>query len=215
MRYGCCIMNIPGIQERERRRNEPHPHPPRRGGIKKGKELTGRMHIFTPKSPEGDFSDRGSVNRKLLAPVLKKNDKAARLFILTVSFVIFTAIVILSRVKLDVNLGFDVHVFALVNAIINSTVSVLLISAYVAVKRRNYVLHKRLMYAAIILSICFLVSYIAHHLLAGDTRFGGEGAIRYIYYFILVTHIFLAAIVLPFILFTAYRGLTSEFGRHK
>lgn len=151
----------------------------------------------------------------MLTPVLKKNDKAARLLILTVSFVIFTAIVILSRVKLEVNPGFDIHVFALVNAVINSMVSVLLIAAYTAVKRRKYALHKRLMYAAIILSMCFLVSYIAHHLLAGDTRFGGEGMIRYFYYFILITHIFLAAIVLPFILFTAYRGLTAEFVRHK
>jgi putative membrane protein len=52
-------------------------------------------------------------------------------------------------------------------------------------------------------------------LLAGDTRFGGEGAIRYIYFFILITHIFLAAIILPFILFTAYRSLTGEFEKHK
>ena len=68
--------------------------------------------------------------------------------------------------------------------------------------------------AVIILSILFLVSYIAHHLLAGDSKFGGEGVIRYIYYFILVTHIFLAAVILPFILFTAYRGLTAEFAQH-
>jgi putative membrane protein len=150
-----------------------------------------------------------------LAPAIRKNDKAARLYILTVSFVIFAAIAILSRVKLEVNLGFDVHVFALVNAIINSVVSVTLISAYVAVRRKNYLLHKKLMIGAMVLSILFLVSYIAHHLLAGDTIFGGKGAIRYFYYFILATHILLAAVILPFILFTAYRGLTSEFVRHR
>lgn len=66
-----------------------------------------------------------------------------------------------------------------------------------------------------ILSVLFLLSYVAHHLLAGDTRFGGEGAIRYFYYFILLTHIPLAGIILPFILFTAYRGLVGEYPKHK
>jgi putative membrane protein len=150
-----------------------------------------------------------------LAPVLRKNDKAARRFILTVSFVVFAAIVTLSRVKLKVNIGFNVHVFALVNAIINSIVSITLITAYIAVRRKNYLLHKKLMLFAIAMSILFLISYITHHLLAGDTVFGGNGPIRYFYYFILATHILLAAVILPFILFTAYRGLTSEFQRHR
>ena len=64
------------------------------------------------------------------------------------------------------------------------------------------------------LSILFFISYIAHHLFAGETKFGGEGTIRYVYYFILITHIILAAVILPFILFTAYRGLTGEYDKH-
>lgn len=151
----------------------------------------------------------------MLTPVLKKNDKQARILILTVSFVVFAAVVLLSRYKLDIDLGFDVHVFALFNAIINSVVSILLIWAFVAVKQKNYIMHKKLMMAAIILSVLFLVSYIAHHLLAGETKYGGEGPLRIIYYFILATHIPLAAIILPFILFTAYRALTGDFQKHK
>ncbi len=151
----------------------------------------------------------------MLDPVLKKNDKQARLLIITVSFVVFAAIAVLSKIKLDVNLGFNVHVFALINAVINSCVSVLLVAGLVTVKNKNYVAHKKIMLSAIVLSVLFLVSYISHHLLAGDTKFGGEGAIRYIYFFILITHIFLAAIILPFILFTAYRSLTGEFAKHK
>jgi putative membrane protein len=151
----------------------------------------------------------------MLSPIFKKNDKTARILIFTVSFVIFTAIAVLSRVKLEVNLGFDVHVFARINAIINSIVSVVLVAAYIAIRQKRYIAHRNLMYGAILLSVLFLVSYIAHHLLAGDTRFGGDGAIRYIYFFILITHILLAAIILPFILFTAYRALTGEFDRHK
>ena len=151
----------------------------------------------------------------MIAPVFKKNDKAARLFILTVSFVVFAGIALLTRVKIDVDLGFDVHIFALFNAVINSLVSILLVAAYVSVRRKQYIAHRNLMYGAILLSVLFLVSYVTHHLLAGDTRFGGEGAVRYVYFFILITHIILAAVILPFILFTAYRALTGEFGRHK
>ena len=151
----------------------------------------------------------------MLAPLITKNDKLARLLIIVVSFVVFAAIVILSRVKLDVDLGFDVHVFATINAIINSLVSITLVVAYIAVRKKQYIMHRNLMYAAIVLSVLFLVSYILHHLLAGDTRFGGEGAIRYVYFFILITHIILAALILPFILFTAYRALTGEFEKHK
>ena len=151
----------------------------------------------------------------MLPPSLKKNDKAARLLILTVSFVIFAAIVLLSRVKLEVALGFDVHLFAKINAIINSAVSLLLIWGLLAVKRRQYATHKKIMITAIMLSCLFLVSYICHHLFTGDTKFGGVGGIRYFYFFILITHIILAAVILPFILFTAYRGLTAEWPGHR
>lgn len=151
----------------------------------------------------------------MLDPVLHKNDRTAKWLIGIFSFVVFTVIVILGRVKLDINPTFDVHIFARINAIINSFVTALLIAALVAVKMKHYVVHMRLMLTAMILSIIFLLSYIAHHLLSGETKFGGTGTIRYIYYFILGTHILLAAVVLPFILFTAYRGLTGEFARHR
>ena len=147
----------------------------------------------------------------MLAPVFKKNDKTARILILSLSIVVFLAIAVLSRVKIDIDPGFDIHVFALVNAIINSTVSITL----VAVRRKQYIIHRNLMFVAILLSALFLVSYIAHHLLAGETKFGGDGAIRYVYYFVLLTHILLAAVILPFILFTAYRALTGDFEKHK
>jgi len=151
----------------------------------------------------------------MLTPSLKKNDKQARLLIITVSFVVFAAVALLSQFKLNLELGFDVHIFAALNAVINSTVTLLLIAAYVAVRKKNYEVHKKLMLSAIVLSVVFLVSYIAHHILAGETKYGGDGALRYIYYFILATHIPLAGIILPFILFTAYRSLIGEYGKHK
>lgn len=151
----------------------------------------------------------------MLSAAIKKNDKKAGWLIGIFSVVVFAVVVALGRISLDVQLGFDVHIFARINAVINSMVALLLALGLVAIKQKKYLLHKRLMFSAMILSILFLVSYIAHHLLAGDTKFGGEGTIRYIYYFILITHVFLAAIILPFILFTAYRALVAEWPRHK
>ena len=151
----------------------------------------------------------------MLSPILKKNDKQAKALILTVSFVVLALVVLTSRFKLQLDLGFNPHLFATLNACINFIVTILLIIAFVAVKNKNYVQHKNLMLFAMVLSSIFLLSYVAHHLLAGETKFGGTGALRYIYYFILATHIPLAGIILPFILFTAYRSLTGEFEKHK
>lgn len=145
----------------------------------------------------------------------KKNDRKAKLLIYTFSVIIFLLIAALGRTRLNVDVGFDIHIFAAINAVINSIVTVLLVVALIAVKQRKLVLHKNVMLAAMWLSVLFLISYVAHHLLAGDTKFGGEGAIRYLYFFILITHIVLAAVILPFILFTAYRALIGEYEVHK
>jgi putative membrane protein len=151
----------------------------------------------------------------MLEPMIVKNDRRARILIILASIVVFGAVVMLGRVEVPVGGAFDVHIFAKFNAVINTVVSLLLIAGLIAVRNRRYLLHKRIMMTAIILSVLFLVSYICHHLFAGDTKFGGVGTIRYFYFFILITHIFLAAIILPFILFTAYRAMISEFIRNK
>ncbi len=151
----------------------------------------------------------------MLQAIWKKNDTKAKWLIGIFSFVVFAVVVLLGKLKLDVDLGFDVHVFATFNAFINSAVAFLLVAALMTVKRKKYLLHKKMMIAALILSIIFLVSYIAHHLFAGDTKFGGVGMIRTFYFTILITHIFLASVILPFILFTTYRALIGEFEAHK
>lgn len=151
----------------------------------------------------------------MLDPILVKNDRRAKALIFITSIIVFVAVVILGRVQIPLGGTFDVHVFAKINAVINSLVSLLLICGMVAIKRRSFQLHKKLMLAAMVLSMLFLVSYICHHLFAGDTKFGGEGSIRYVYYFILITHIILAAIILPFILFTTYRAMIAEWPQHR
>lgn len=151
----------------------------------------------------------------MLDPILVKNDRRARVLIIIVSIVIFVAIALLGKVEIPVGGAFDVHVFAKINAVINSMVSVLLVAGLIAIRQRKFVVHKKIMLTAIALSILFLLSYICHHLFAGDTKFGGVGAIRYFYFFILITHIILAAIILPFILFTAYRAGIAEWAQHR
>ena len=165
----------------------------------------------------------------MLVATWTKNDGKAKALIFTFSIIVFTAIVLLSRLKIKVDLGFNVHVFALANAVINSCVALLLVAALLTVKRKNYKLHKTLMLIAMFLSMLFLVSYICHHLFAGETRFGDSnhdgilsdtekaeaGSLRIAYYIILGTHIPLAGIILPFILFSAYRALIGEYAKHK
>jgi putative membrane protein len=165
----------------------------------------------------------------MLAPVLKKNDKLAYILIGVFSVIVLAVVTFLSKFTLDVELPFDKHIFALINAIINSAVAVLLIAGLIAVKQKNYTLHKSIMLTAMVLSLLFLVTYIAHHLLAGEAKFGDAnfdgivddaekavlGNTRPFYLILLGTHIILAATSLPFILFTAYRALTSDFAAHK
>jgi len=151
----------------------------------------------------------------MLQPTFKKNDQKAKLFIYAVSIIVFAAVVILSRIQLKVDLPFNPHLFASISAGINSIVAILLLAGLITVKQKKYELHKKIMMTAIVLSVLFLVSYIAHHLFAGETKFGGEGTMKAIYYLILFTHIPLAGIILPFILFTAYRALIGEYEQHK
>ncbi len=169
------------------------------------------------------------IQRKFPRPVIKKDDKRARILIWSVSIIVFVAVAFLSGIKLNFNLSFDPHIFAEFNAVVNSCVAILLVAALVAVKKKRYILHEKIMITAIILSVLFLVSYICHHLLSGETKFGDlnhdgilspdekllAGSLRYVYYAILITHIPLAGIILPFILFTAYRALSGDYKKHR
>lgn len=158
-----------------------------------------------------------------------KNDKKAYWLIGLFSVIVFVAVTFLGRFKLEIDTNFDIHIFAAINAFINAAVAILLIMGLLAIKKRNYVLHRNFMFAAMALSLLFLVSYIAHHVLAGEAKFGdinhdgllsaeeslNVGSSRLFYLILLSTHIILAALILPFILFTAYRALTSEWPRHR
>lgn len=142
-------------------------------------------------------------------------EKPAKRWIWILSSVVFLAVVVLERVQVPTSGTWDIHVFARINAVINSLVSLLLLVGLFTAKARRWKAHRNTMLAAIVLSVLFLVSYILHHLFAGSTPFGGTGAIKVVYYVILATHIVLAGGSLPFILLTAYRALSAQFPAHR
>jgi putative membrane protein len=167
----------------------------------------------------------------MLEPTFTKNDKKAKWLIGIFSVVVFAVVSILGRYNLSgkINLPFDKHFFALANAVINGTVTLALLVGLLLVKQGKYRQHKQVMMFAMILSVLFLLSYICHHLFAGEAIYGdtdsvkglsdaertAAGTMRTIYLLILGTHIPLAGIALPFILFAAYRALTGDYEKHK
>ncbi|OEK09189.1 hypothetical protein A8C32_10690 [Flavivirga aquatica] len=100
-------------------------------------------------------------------------------------------------------------------ASINALTALVLILAFIAIRNKKIILHKRLMTFAIILSVAFLGMYVAYHMTSDSTKFGGEGTIKYVYYFILLTHILLSIIVIPFVLITYVRAITNNIEKHK
>jgi putative membrane protein len=100
-------------------------------------------------------------------------------------------------------------------ATINAITALVLLTAFWAIKNKNIKLHKRLMQFAIGLSILFLAMYMAYHMTSDSTKYGGEGILKYVYYFILITHIILSIVVIPFVLITYVRAITNNFEKHK
>ncbi|WP_331497713.1 DUF420 domain-containing protein [Flavivirga spongiicola] len=100
-------------------------------------------------------------------------------------------------------------------ASINGLTALVLVLAVLQIKKGNRATHEKLMKLAIMLSVSFLVMYVAYHMTSDSTKFEGEGAIKYVYYFILLTHILLSIIVIPFVLITYVRAITNNIEKHK
>lgn len=143
---------------------------------------------------------------------MEVNSKKYNKWIVVLSITIPLVVAILFGVKIDAELPvFLPPIYAGINAV----TSLVLILAVVAVKKGNIVLHKNLMKTAIVLSAFFLVLYVAYHMTSNSTKFGGEGTIKYVYYTVLISHILLSIIVIPFVLITFVRGITNDIEKHK
>lgn len=101
------------------------------------------------------------------------------------------------------------------NALLNGTSAVFLVLAYRAIRRRDVVTHSRRMLTSLGASALFLVSYIVYHSVHGDTHFAGQGLVRPLYFFILVTHVVLSAVALPLVFMSLFFSLSGRFPRHK
>ena len=138
-------------------------------------------------------------------------------FIVIVSILIPVVVAILFSVKLK-DFGYNVEPLSFlppIYAAINGITAVVLVAGVSAIKNGKRILHERLMTTAIALSVAFLVMYVAYHMTSDSTKFGGEGFIKMVYFFILISHILLSIAVIPLVLITYVRALAERFDRHK
>ena len=138
-------------------------------------------------------------------------------WIVTLSVVIPLVVALLFGVNLR-KLGFDVQPLSFlppIYATVNGITAIILILAVRAIKNGKVKLHENLMKTAIACSVAFLVMYVAYHMTSDSTKFGGEGIIKYVYYFILVTHIILSIVIIPLVLITYVRALAQVFDKHR
>ena len=142
-----------------------------------------------------------------------KSDKKIKLLICGLSILIPIVVAILFRVRIPnvAPLRFLPPIYATINAI----TALILIAAVWQIKQNNRKTHERLMKTAMGLSALFLVLYIAYHMTSDPTPYGGEGMLKNIYYFILISHIILSIVVIPVVLITFFRGITGAFKQHK
>jgi putative membrane protein len=140
------------------------------------------------------------------------SQKNYRALIIGLSFIIPLAVAALFQVKIDVELPVFLPP---IYATINGLTAIILVTAVWAIKNGKRSLHEKLMKSALILSALFLILYVLYHMTSESTSFGGEGFIKYMYYFILISHILLSVAVVPFVLFTFLHGINHDFFKHK
>ncbi len=144
-------------------------------------------------------------------------EKKYNKWIIVLSILIPVVVAILFRVKLS-DFGFDVQPLTFlppIYATINGITAILLVWAVLSIKKGNRTLHERLVKTAIVCSVLFLAMYVAYHMTSDSTPYGGEGGLKYVYFFILITHIILSIVVIPFVLITYVRGISGSFARHR
>lgn len=135
-----------------------------------------------------------------------------RKLIIAVSIIIPVAVAALFGIKVP---GYDFSFLPPIYATINGITAILLVIAFLAIKNGKRLIHERIMKTCIGLSVCFLVMYVIYHMTSETTRFGGTGFIRYVYLFILATHIVLSVVIIPMVLFSFVRAISGDFARHR
>jgi len=148
------------------------------------------------------------------SPLLNNQKKYDKL-ILVLAIVIPVAVALLFGIRTKIDLGTWTKVLPHLNGLLNSLTSVFLILGYIFIKNKNISKHRMAMFSAFVLGSIFLVSYVLYHLTNPSTLFGGAGFIKIIYYILLITHIVLAAVVVPFVLYAVYYAVSGQIEKHK
>jgi putative membrane protein len=140
-------------------------------------------------------------------------EKKLNRFAWVITGVVLLLVVLMRRVRIptDIDFSFLPPVYSTLNAM----TAVILIAGLYFIKNKQVENHRKAMTLSILSSLLFLLGYVVYHFTTDETKFGGEGAIRYVYFFLLITHVVLAAVIFPFILFTFIRAYTNQFDRHR
>lgn len=149
----------------------------------------------------------------------KSNDKKFTPLIIGISLVLPLVVAVLYFLPEMENVSPELRTWLnklpLLNASLNGTASIMLVAGFFAIKNGKITLHRRFMSTAILLSVVFLLSYVAYHLTTASTSYGGEGLMRNLYFFILISHIILSAAIVPLVLITYVRALSQRFDKHR
>ncbi|MEO7990155.1 MAG: DUF420 domain-containing protein [Chryseolinea sp.] len=143
---------------------------------------------------------------------IEKEKTTYKRIIISISIVIPVVVAILFGVKVP---GYDLSFLPPIYASLNALTAVFLVFAFVAIKNKNRKLHEAFMKTCIMLSAAFLIMYVLYHMTSDSTPYGGAGSIRYVYFFILISHILLSICVIPMVLFTYLRAWLGDFERHR
>jgi putative membrane protein len=147
----------------------------------------------------------------------KISEKKYNIWITILSIAIPLVVAILFKIKLR-DLGFDVKPLSFlppIYATINGVTAIVLVSAIIAIKNGKRKLHENLIKTAIALSVAFLAMYVAYHMTSNPTKYVGDGIMKAVYFFILITHISLSIITIPLVLVSYVRALAEKFDKHK
>lgn len=142
----------------------------------------------------------------------EKLNRKAQTFIVALSIIIPVAVASMFTVKIE---GYNTSFLPPIYASLNATTALILIGAVRAIKKKKKRLHKRLMTTAVVFSALFLILYLIYHSTSDSTPYGGEGTLRMVYFAILISHILLSIVVIPFVLITYLRGFTGQYEKHK
>lgn len=151
------------------------------------------------------------TNKDLVAA--KRTEKKLNRIAWVLTAIVLLLVGMMRRVKIETEIDFSF--LPPFHATVNAITALVLIYAYYQIRQKHIEQHRKAIYTAISLSMIFLLSYVVYHFTTPETRYGGEGAWRYVYFFLLITHVILAAVIFPFIMFTFIRAFTGQYDRHR